>query len=87
VIIRIPVEFDLVPMVNGLAKMPRLTTTEKKVLDCVLEGMCNKEIGEKMNRSERTAKFHISALFQKFKVKSRFELIQMLGTRSKEGKT
>jgi DNA-binding CsgD family transcriptional regulator len=74
-------------VVNGLAKMPRLTTTEKKVLDCVLEGMCNKEVAEKMGTSVRTAKFHVSSLFVKFGVKNRFELIQMLGFRSKEGKT
>jgi len=74
-------------VVNGLAKMPRLTATEKKVLDCVLEGMGNKEVAAKMGTGERTAKFHVSSLFRKFKVKSRFGLIQMLGTRSKEDTT
>ncbi len=84
VLVRIPIEFELVPIVNGLAKMPRLTTTEKKVLDCLLEGMCNKEIAVKMGTGERTAKFHLSSLFVKFKVQSRYQLIQMFGARSKE---
>jgi two-component system, NarL family, response regulator YdfI len=83
--VRVPIEFELIPVVHGLAKMPRLTPTEKKVLDCVLEGMVNKEVAVKMGTGERTAKFHVSSLFNKFGVKSRFELIQMLGTRSKDG--
>ncbi len=76
--LRIPVEFDFFPVVNGLTKMPRLTATEKRVLDCVLEGMSNKELAAKIGVCERTAKFHVSSLLRQFKVQSRYDLQQRL---------
>ena len=43
----------------------------------VIRGMKNKEIGAALNLSERTVKFHVSAMLVKFGVDSRFKLIAL----------
>ena len=49
----------------------RLSPREKDVLDCVVRNLANKEIAVRLNISERTVKFHVSALLAKFKVRDR----------------
>jgi len=46
------------------------------VLCGVQEGLSNKEIGKRLNVSERTVKFHISALLTKFDVAGRMGLMR-----------
>jgi DNA-binding CsgD family transcriptional regulator len=53
----------------------RLTRREGEVLECLLRHESNKEIGGHLNLSERTVKFHVSALLAKFKVHDRIELV------------
>jgi len=53
-----------------------LSRREKQVLDGVLENLANKEIASRLSISERTVKFHVSALFSKFKVRNRIELMR-----------
>lgn len=53
----------------------RVTRREGEVLQRLLRHESNKEIGVHLNLSERTVKFHISALLQKFKAHDRIELI------------
>jgi DNA-binding NarL/FixJ family response regulator len=53
-----------------------LTTREREVLDYVLRSLSNKEIAGHLNVSERTVKFHVSALLAKFNVTDRFSLIR-----------
>jgi DNA-binding NarL/FixJ family response regulator len=52
-----------------------LSQRERQVLDALLESMANKEIGGKLHISERTVKFHVSSLLQKFGVRRRGDLI------------
>jgi DNA-binding NarL/FixJ family response regulator len=52
-----------------------LSPREREVLDALLENMANKEIGDKLNISERTVKFHVSSLLQKFGVRRRSDLL------------
>ena len=52
-----------------------LTHRERQVLDAVLENLANKEIGSRLNISERTVKFHVSSLLEKFGVRRRIDLI------------
>jgi NarL family two-component system response regulator LiaR len=52
-----------------------LSVREREVLDALLENLANKEIGNKFNISERTAKFHVSNLLSKFGVRRRADLI------------
>ena len=48
---------------------------EQEVLSSLLENLANKEIGNKLNISERTVKFHVSNLLSKFGVRRRADLI------------
>lgn len=52
-----------------------LSRRETEVLNCLLENLANKEIGSKLNISERTVKFHVSNLLSKFGVRRRADLI------------
>jgi DNA-binding NarL/FixJ family response regulator len=52
-----------------------LSVRENDVLDCLLENLSNKEIGSRLNISERTVKFHVSNLLGKFGVQRRADLI------------
>jgi DNA-binding NarL/FixJ family response regulator len=52
-----------------------LSRREQEVLNLLLENMANKEIGNKLNISERTVKFHVSNLLSKFGVRRRADLI------------
>lgn len=53
----------------------RLTNRQRQVLESVLANLSNKEIAERLKISERTAKFHVSALLDKFGGQRRADLI------------
>jgi DNA-binding NarL/FixJ family response regulator len=52
-----------------------LTKREQQVLSALLENLSNKEIAHQLQISERTAKFHVSNLLEKYGVKRRADLI------------
>ena len=52
-----------------------LSRREREVLVSILEGLTNKEIASSLNISERTVKFHVSHLLQKFGAHRRADLI------------
>jgi DNA-binding CsgD family transcriptional regulator len=52
-----------------------LSRREREVLDSLLENLANKEIASRLNISERTVKFHVSNLLNKFGVRRRADLI------------
>lgn len=52
-----------------------LSRREQEVLDSLLENLSNKEIASKLNIAERTVKFHVSNLLNKFGVRRRADLI------------
>jgi DNA-binding NarL/FixJ family response regulator len=54
----------------------RLTQREEEVLALLMTGDSNKEIGNSLGISERTAKFHVSSILRKVEIKSRRELIR-----------
>ena len=54
----------------------RLTRREEEVLAGVSDSLSNKEIASNLNLSERTVKFHVSALLAKFQVRGRMELVR-----------
>lgn len=56
-------------------KLNTFTPGELKVLQCIMEGLRNKEIAEKLFNSEETIKKHISHMFQKLNVKNRLSLV------------
>lgn len=52
-----------------------LTRRQKDVMNGLLANLSNKEIADSLNISERTVKFHVSALLEKFGVRRRADLI------------
>jgi DNA-binding NarL/FixJ family response regulator len=52
-----------------------LTEREKEVLQCLVEGMSNKEIADKLFISDKTVKIHVSKIFKKLNVKSRSQVV------------
>jgi two-component system, NarL family, response regulator LiaR len=54
-----------------------LTERESDVLRCMVDGMNNNEIAEKLFISLGTVKYHISNIFQKLGVDSRVEVVKM----------
>lgn len=52
-----------------------LSRREREVLISILNGLTNKEIASELHISERTVKFHVSRLFQKFGAQRRSDLI------------
>jgi DNA-binding NarL/FixJ family response regulator len=64
----------------GPAGVARLSPREKEVLDALLGNLSNKEIASKLNMSERTAKFHVSNLLAKYRVRRRADLILLTYT-------
>lgn len=61
------------PQIDG----GRLTERERDVLKCMLDGLNNKEIAEKLVVSLGTVKFHVSNIFQKLGVDSRVEAVKL----------
>ena len=53
-----------------------LTVRQKEVLRGILQSFSNKEIGNKLNVTERTVKFHVSTLLSKFDVSGRVGLMR-----------
>lgn len=58
-----------------IAPATGLSPREQQVLDGLLENLSNKEIGVRLNITERTVKFHVSRILAKFKVQRRADLI------------
>ena len=54
----------------------QLTSRQQEVFRGVQQGLSNKEIGKKLNLSERTVKFHVSSLLVKFDVTGRMGLLR-----------
>ncbi|MCF6409901.1 response regulator [Pseudalkalibacillus salsuginis] len=52
-----------------------LTEREKEVLICLVDGLSNKEIGERLYISDKTVKIHVSKIFKKINVKSRSQAV------------
>jgi DNA-binding NarL/FixJ family response regulator len=55
-----------------------LTEREREVVSLVTKGFKNKEVGERLFISETTVRHHLTTIFDKLKVRNRFELISHL---------
>lgn len=58
-----------------------LTEREGEVLQLILNGKSNREIGEELFISESTVKTHVGNIYSKYDVSKRAELISMLLSR------
>ena len=52
----------------------KLTKREQQVYEGIMKAQSNKEIADTLNLTERTVKFHVSGLLEKYGVRSRNEL-------------
>ncbi len=52
----------------------RLTRAERTVLTLTVEGLSNREIGERLHISSRTVQRHLYEIFRKVNVRSRTQL-------------
>ncbi|WP_170006503.1 response regulator [Bacillus fonticola] len=52
-----------------------LTEREKEVLQCLVQGLSNKEIADRLFISDKTVKIHVSKIFKKLNVKSRSQVV------------
>ena len=64
--------------------LDELTDRERQILERVAVGDSNKEIGERLNLTEKTVKHHVSNILQKLQVRNRVEaaLLARTGERS-----
>jgi len=60
---------------NGKSATPSLSSRQQEVLKWLIEGKSNWEIGRILSISERTVKFHVQILMQKFVVANRSQLV------------
>lgn len=65
-------------LVERFLDINQLTPKEKEIVRLLLKGLSNKEIAMIGDNSDRTIKFHLTAIFEKCGVKSRTELINAI---------
>ena len=65
----------------------RLTPRERETLQCVREGLADKEIAARLNLSVRTVKLYVSNLLHKFKVDRRWKLTLLFREAHAENKS
>ncbi|MDD3628056.1 MAG: LuxR C-terminal-related transcriptional regulator, partial [bacterium] len=54
------------------------TEQERRVCDFLIEGLTNKEIGQKLNITEKTVKAHMSHIYAKLSSVNRVEAVRKL---------
>jgi DNA-binding NarL/FixJ family response regulator len=65
---------------TGSELLPLLSEREREVVALVTQGLKNKDIGERLFISEITVRHHLTAIFNKLGLSSRFELITYMHT-------
>ncbi len=58
---------------RGSGHLPHLTPREQQILSILVQGRSNKEIGNKLDLSEKTIKHHLTKILQKLRVRNRVE--------------
>jgi DNA-binding NarL/FixJ family response regulator len=56
---------------TAIDDMPRLSTREKSILRCIVEGDSNKFIARKISIAEATVKVHVKAILRKIRIHNR----------------
>ena len=74
----------LIEMSRGRPRDPltELTEREREILQCVAEGLTNREIGERLHLAEKTIKHYMTNVLGKLHVRSRVEAALMATRRA-----
>lgn len=67
----------IVTEMKSPGQLPHLTPREKQILSILVQGRSNKEIGNKLDLSEKTIKHHLTNILQKLRVRNRVEAALM----------
>jgi LuxR family transcriptional regulator, positive regulator of biofilm formation len=59
-------------------KIGHITSREQEIIDCICQGLSNKEIAKTLSLSEYTVKSHLNTIFKKFNVTSRSKLVSLV---------
>lgn len=75
-----PLHAALVRIHAAASAAPKVCVThgERVILDLLLEGKSNKEIGKKLGRSDETVKARLADLMHRLRVRNRTELVALL---------
>ena len=65
-------------LITSIELVKGLTPKQLRVLRCLKEGKMNKQIAEELFVTEATVKAHISAIFKKFNVTSRTQVVLLV---------
>jgi len=68
--------------INGFKKRYNLSLREIEVLEGILKGNGNKDIGENLYITPETVKYHCSKLYLKTNIKNRSQLTALFNTRT-----
>jgi len=60
------------------ARLARLTEQQSRVLALLAEGLLNKQIADRLSIQERTVKAHVTAIFEKLRVRNRTQAGMLL---------
>jgi len=58
-------------------KIRHISSREQEIIDCICQGLSNKEIAKTLSLSEHTVKAHLSTIFKKFNITSRSKLVSV----------
>ena len=58
-------------------KISGMTEREKEIIECICQGLTNKEIARRLVLSEHTVKTHLNNIFRKFNITSRSKLMTL----------
>jgi len=62
----------------------KLSPREVQIIKLLKEDKTNREIATELNRSEKTIKNHLSSIYQKLNVSSRYELLSLLNQKAEK---
>jgi DNA-binding NarL/FixJ family response regulator len=63
--------------ISQKGRISHITSREQEIIECICQGLSNKEIAKTLSLSEHTVKAHLSTIFKKFNVTSRSKLVSL----------
>jgi DNA-binding NarL/FixJ family response regulator len=70
--------------ISQKGRISHITSREQEVIECICQGLCNKEIARKLTLSPHTVGAHLNTIFRKFNVTKRSKLMTLATHRLRE---